>query len=1013
MVILHQSQSQIHNLSPVDRALFYRFGIGEARESPFSCVHHAFEYHALRQPDTAAVIDFEERITYGELERQANCLAAHLRDMGVQPDSRVCVLVERSILMVVAILGVLKAGAAYIPLDGNIVSDTTLAHALGGSGSDIVLTLSKFITRVVGENVVNLENAICATSSAHCRKPKDLATTKGGAYVIYTSGTTGTPKGVDVSHRNVTNLLCLSPGNLHMEPGVRVSQLMNISFDMAAWEILGSMCNGSTLYLRGKTSKEWRTVMKLVDVVIATPSMLLPHNPRDYPNIKAVAVAGEPCPKSLADAWASHVKFYHCCGPTEVTIVNTMQLHSPDRALSIGKPIPNNNVYVLDPNTLEPLPIGTAGVMWAGGACVTRGYVNLPEKTAERYRPDPYAEKNGLMFNTGDLGRWNEDGTLTVLGRIDNQVKIKGFRVELDGVSSVMETFPGIHAATALLIDGELWGFVTPVVAKTEEIQAVVSKVQPYYAVPTRILHLDVFPKTANDKLDKRRLQELALESLQAESDDSTKSSVDGDSAPPSPPELKSPPPAYVSGPQSPSSERKSSSVTEVGSDISAIHKEEVAWAGYENDVIPEKTQRKYIRNLRHRVFSLYRRLFGIVFIINMGIFISLCVKGADAQRIGGIVIVNLFCAILMRQDYVINAFFNTCCAVPVSWPLAIRRVCARVYHIGGLHSGFAASGVVWLILFAGQATKQLLKHDKISAPTLTLTYMILVLLLGIVFLAYPTFRSKQHNKFEMAHRFLGWSATAMVWGQFTLLTNDYKGDEHLGRALVHAPHFWLLCILTCSIILPWIRLRKVSVRSEVLSRHAVRIYFDYTTPIPGSFARISDNPLFEWHGFATVPEPGKKGYSLVVSRAGDWTSKQIDNPPTALWVRGVPAFGVLRIVPLFRRLIFVATGSGIGPCAPCILEQRVPIRLLWTSPNVRGTFGDKLVDSILEKSPDAVIYDTRTHGKPDMVKLTFRLVKEFNAEAVCIISNQKLTEKVVYGMMSRGIPAFGAIWDS
>jgi hypothetical protein len=128
-------------------------------------------------------------------------------------------------------------------------------------------------------------------------------------------------------------------------------------------------------------------------------------------------------------------------------------------------------------------------------------------------------------------------------------------------------------------------------------------------------------------------------------------------------------------------------------------------------------------------------------------------------------------------------------------------------------------------------------------------------------------------------------------------------------------------------------------------------------TPIAGSFTRISDDPLSEWHGFATVPVPGKKGYSLVVSRAGDWTAKQIGSPPTHLWVRGVPTFGVLRIVPLFRRIVVVATGSGIGPCAPIIFEQKVPIKLLWTSPNVRETFGDNLVDTILEKSPDAVIY--------------------------------------------------------
>ncbi|EKM79191.1 hypothetical protein AGABI1DRAFT_74022 [Agaricus bisporus var. burnettii JB137-S8] len=1005
MAILHPRQDLFCGLSPLDKSLFYRFGIGETIKSPFSCIHHAFEYHASLQPSALAVVNFEESITYGELDRRANCLATYLKDMGIETDSRICVLVERCIPMVVAILGVLKAGAAYIPLDGNVVSDSTLRHALEESGIEMVLTLPKFTSRVEGKHIINLEQVICASSSTHCAKPKDLATADGGAYVIFTSGTTGSPKGVDVSHKNVTNLLCMAPGNLHMAPGVRVSQLLNISFDMAAWEILGSMCNGCTLYLRGKSSKEWRAVMKLVDVIIATPSMLLPHNPQDYPNVKVVAVAGEPCPKYLADSWASHAKFYNCCGPTEVTIVNTMQLHSPGRPLTIGKPNPNTNVYVLDPDTSEPVPIGAPGLMWAGGACVTRGYVNLPGKSMECYRPDPFIDKHGLMFNTGDLGRWNEDGTLEVLGRLDNQVKIKGFRVELDGVASAIEAVPGILSATALLIEGELWGFVTPVVAKTEDIQAAVSKVQPYYATPTRILHLNEFPKTENGKIDKRKLQQAAIDSRYRESG-SVKTVSEPPTALPSSPG-HSPVPEIAIGDHCSSA----STLTKTG--IPFTSKEELAWTGYEDDDMPDKNQGRFVRNLRHLIFTLYRRLFGIVFVINMCIFIWLCTKGVDAQRVGGLVIVNLFSAVLMRQEYVVNSFFNTCCSVPPSWPLSIRRVCARVYHIGGLHSGFAVSGVIWFILFTGQATKQSSNHDKISIPTLTMTYIILVFLIGVVFLAYPTFRSRQHNKFEVSHRFLGWAATAMVWCQFVLLANDYKGYKALGYCLTSDPHFWLLCILTTSIILPWLRLRKVPVHSEVLSRHAVRFHFEYTTPIAGSFTRISDDPLFEWHGFATVPVPGKKGYSLVVSRAGDWTAKQIDNPPTHLWIRGVPTFGVLRIVPLFRRLVVVATGSGIGPCAPVIFEQRVPIKLLWTSPNVRETFGDNFVDSILEKSPDAVLYDTRKHGKPDMVKLTYRLVKEFNAEAVAIISNRKLTEKVVYGMTSRGIPAFGAIWDS
>lgn len=278
----------------------------------------------------------------------------------------------------------------------------------------------------------------------------------------------------------------------------------------------------------------------------------------------------------------------------------------------------------------------------------------------------------------------------------------------------------------------------------------------------------------------------------------------------------------------------------------------------------------------------------------------------------------------------------------------------------------------------------------------MVITYLVLVLLLGIITFAYPKVRSVAHDNFERTHRFLGWTAVFLVWAlvshtntlirfivvltsnhQIVLLTNDYRmPGQTLGHALIHAPPFWLVAILTISIILPWLRLRKVPVRAEVLSTHAVRLYFDYgklqlnvatmfslnsyaflVTPVTGSFTRISESPLFEWHGFATIPEPGMKGYSLVVSRAGDWTSRQIENPPTSLWVRGIPTCGVIRIVPLFRRVVLVATGSGIGPCAPAILEKRVPMRLLWTSPDVRKTFGDKLVDSIIAAEPNAVIY--------------------------------------------------------
>ena len=184
------AQDPLHRLSQADQNLFYEFGVGPSVTSPFECVHHAFEFHAKNQPDAIAVEDFENTITYSDLDGRANCLAVHLRANGVEVDSRVCFLAERSISMVVGILGILKAGAAYVPLDGNIVSDSTLKHALLGSEAPVVLALKKFSSRVDGRRTLILEDTICEEhSSTHCVKPEDRGTSTHGVYVIYTSGT--------------------------------------------------------------------------------------------------------------------------------------------------------------------------------------------------------------------------------------------------------------------------------------------------------------------------------------------------------------------------------------------------------------------------------------------------------------------------------------------------------------------------------------------------------------------------------------------------------------------------------------------------------------------------------------------------------------------------------------------------------------------------------------------------------------------------------------------------------
>ncbi|KAJ3994877.1 putative nonribosomal peptide synthetase [Lentinula boryana] len=510
--------SPLTHLSPNDQALFHQFSFGHIRTVQTPIIHHSFQKHAREQPDAIAVDhpSLNESINYRQLDIQSNCLAHRLRRQNIRPGSRVCILARRSIALVVGILAVLKSGAQYVPLDAVTITDETLEFVLQDSGSTLVLSMDDYLYRVskCSLPVICLENSIQEDdlTEENMSEVKDLSSPSDGAYCIYTSGTTGRPKGVDIKHEGVTNVISGAPANVGMRRGMKVAQLLNIAFDMGAWEILGSLYNGCTLYLRGNSFRDWVAVLKTVNIVISTPSILMRHNPEDYPNIQHVIVGGEPCPQSLADKWAAHTSFNNCCGPTEISICNTVQPHTAGIPLSIGKPIPNTNVYILScDDNAEALPIGHVGSMWVGGIGTNTRYLNLPEKTAERWRKDPFVNRNGLMFNTGDLGRWRPDGQLDHMGREDDQVKIKGFRIELDGVSAAMQTCEGVSRTAALLVDSELWGFVTPSTVDTDFVREAVEKIQPYYAVPTRFVALDDFPATRNGKVDKRALRSIAL----------------------------------------------------------------------------------------------------------------------------------------------------------------------------------------------------------------------------------------------------------------------------------------------------------------------------------------------------------------------------------------------------------------------------------------------------------------------------------------------------------------------
>ena len=277
---------------------------------------------------------------------------------------------------------------------------------------------------------------------------------------------------------------------------------------MAAWEILGCLGNGGTLLIRGKDINE---TAEKANVIIATPTILTTINSERCKEIKSVAVAGEPCPLILANTWSKKCDFYNCCGPTETTIVNTMQKCVPNsKELSIGKPTPNNTVYILDENK-KPCPIGEIGIMWAGGDCVTKGYVNNEELNSKRYAHDPFINDGRKMFNTGDLGKWNENGELVHYGRVDDQVKIKGFRVELDAVSKIIENHPEIKRAATLKYKSNLISFFETNSSAIIDIKVIKKAIEdnlPYYYLPNDFIHLEELPKTSRGKIDKRKLIE-------------------------------------------------------------------------------------------------------------------------------------------------------------------------------------------------------------------------------------------------------------------------------------------------------------------------------------------------------------------------------------------------------------------------------------------------------------------------------------------------------------------------
>jgi amino acid adenylation domain-containing protein len=501
------------------------------------CIQELIERQVERNPRATAIVDRDQSLSYGELNRQANQLAHYLRTLDVGPEVLVAICVDRSPQMIIGMLAILKAGGAYVPLDPSYPPER-LIYMLIDCAPTVVLSYGSarkalgkaLMDMAVAPRTLDLEAdahlwAECSTSNLG--RTSLRLTSRNLAYLIYTSGSTGKPKGVMVEHRQLTNLATALQHSYGLSSHDRLLQFAAVSFDMSVEECFGALCGSCTLVLRNDSwiadaSTFWRYCADSKITVLILPTVfwhqMTSELTTDIPNsVRQIVIGGEKVNPEMVAKWFQHSgylpRLLNGYGPTEATVDSAIcQITSTDISASvIGRPIWNTQLYVLD-TALQPAPVGVPGELYIGGAGVARGYFRRPTLTAERFIANPFGTAGSRLYRTGDLVCWRSDGNLEFLGRTDDQVKIRGYRIELGEIEARLVSHEGVREAAVIARDDQgttrLVAYYTGYEIDVATLRAYLSEALPEYMIPVAYLKLDALPLTPNGKLDRKSLPE-------------------------------------------------------------------------------------------------------------------------------------------------------------------------------------------------------------------------------------------------------------------------------------------------------------------------------------------------------------------------------------------------------------------------------------------------------------------------------------------------------------------------